>query len=213
MFSRDDQCPCRHNTKFGKPFSDGITLLIGWRVSFLDMFQAVFWFLLSCLPGLARPACDWFKFVTKFTQLQVRNPRSELTWTKHSCFRAVEYLYCLRFIATHLWFLSNVPTRKTQTWNLNPRNLALTSKKTLYAQLPLRLQTSEELVSAIPTLHNSSKAVFTIWATAMSGSERWCRTFQQTEEWARSRFSSTLSTIFRISSRHWNCRIYNWATL
>lgn len=37
----------------------------------------------SCLPGLTRSARDWFKFVTKFTQLRETNPRSR---TKHRSF-------------------------------------------------------------------------------------------------------------------------------
>lgn len=74
----------------------------------------MFWFLFSYLPGLPRPACDWFKFVTKFTQLQVRNPRRELLDKTQLLPRAAEYLHC-PWRGTHLWVL---PSQNT---NMKPQ--------------------------------------------------------------------------------------------
>lgn len=165
--------------------------MIGRFVGLPGVFQAMFWFLFSYLPGLPRPACDWFKFVTKFTQLQVRNPRSyirrELLDKTQLLPRAVEYLHC-PWSGTNLWVLLSVPSRKSQAWNLNPRNLVSASTKTHCARLPPRRQESHELARGVPVVHKSSKAVFTTWTTVMRGWERWCRISLHEEEWARSRF-------------------------
>ena len=122
-------------------FPTGSCLWLDIVLVYLTCFKPCFDFLFSYLPGLPRPACDWFKFVTKFTQLQVRNPRSyirrELLDKTQLLPRAAEYLHC-PWSGTHLWVLPSVSTRKSQTWNLNPRNLVSASTKTHCARLPTR---------------------------------------------------------------------------
>lgn len=100
--------------------SDVFLSLIGCRVSFLGVFQAVFWFLFSCLPGLARPACDWFKFVTKFTQLQVGNPRRVLGQNTVASARGHQ-IPLLLSSDTHLW-VRFVGRSNTQHASMKPQS-------------------------------------------------------------------------------------------
>lgn len=203
---RETRCSWRHNTKLLKSATYEILFAIGCRVRFLDMFQAVFWFFQS-MSGL--PAIG-LNLSPSLHSCELENPRSESTWTKHSCFRAqpntftafkrrtsVSSFDCCFVVASH----------QTLEWSLNPQSLAFTPGRIPCVQLRQRLQVFLGLVRAIPVFHISSKAVFTTWTTATRGSEPWYRTSLLTEGWVKSKFYSTLLTTFRILSLLWNCRI------